>query len=388
MRKILLLSDLSREPDRLLIQGLTKYGSKDGKWLIYPVSPFFREDPALTGAIVEKARNLEVDAIFGMWPVVEKGKNKLGLDIPVVLKPKNCPVTGFSSLSSDNRKVGMMAADFFRRAGLQNVTTSGMKGMLWSKERICSFKASCSGDLCPGILFDPSQVDYDKVSRWLLKLPKPVGVFACNDVNASIIIEVCQNLNLRIPEDIAVLGVDDDSFLCNVSSPTISSIRLDYEKSGYRLGQILDEKINSGDKSLFKIVHDPVCIVERESTPSISINDQYVRRIVEYMDAHFTEKIGIKEAIADIPLSRRSIEIRFKNEFGDRTMLDYLTGLRIERLKHLLESTDMTLLSAATSAGFSEIENIYRIFKKNVGCTPSEYRQVHRKSGHGTDNLA
>lgn len=388
MKKIMLLSDLSRDPDRMLIQGLTKYGLRNEKWAIYPVSPSFREDPDMINVIIEKAKHLKVDAICGMWPCIEYGENNLGLSIPIVLKPRYKSVRNFSSLHANADKIGRMAADFFKRAGIINVTSSGIQNTIWSDERIKAFTNYAHGNLYNGIKFSISQVDYQKVSKWLVSLPKPIGIFACNDVNASIIIEVCHGLRFRIPEDVAILGVDNDRFLCNTTSPSISSIQLDYEKAGFELAKKLMEVIENNDNSIFTIIHDPINIIERESTPSYAIKDIYIKKIVDYMDANFTKVIGIKDAIADIPLSRRSIEMRFKTEFGNVTMHEYLTTLRIEHLKKLLATTNLTLMDATSRSGFSEIENIYRIFKKYVGCTPAEYRQIHSGKMNHTDKLA
>lgn len=376
MRKILLLSDLSREPDRQLIRGLTKYVIKIEKWQTYIVATSSRDDPTLINDIVEKAKYLEVDAIFGTWPAIEDRENNLGLNIPIVLKPKTKAITKFSTLNADSNEIGEMAASFFEKIGILNVTTSGFHRIYWSDRRVKAFKNHSNGHFFNGIQFSLLHVEYKKIANWLAKLPKPIGIFACNDVNASIIIEVCHSLRLRIPEDVAILGVDDDTFICNITSPSISSIRLDYEKAGFLLGKELVEHIKNKDNSIFNVIHKPIKIVERETTPASQIKDPFVRDIVRYMNANYLKQISIKDVIADIPLSIRSIEMRFKAEFPKMTMREYLIMLKIEHLKNILATSDATLLEAAISSGFSAEENIYRIFKKYAGCTPLEFKKM------------
>lgn len=379
MKKILFLSDLSREPDRQTIRGITRFMEKSGFWVPYHIPPFMRNDRTYVEDIVNRAKSLAVDAIFGSWPVVENG-GKVDLDIPIVLKPGKTRVKGFSEFCSDSEAIGRMAAEFFADLGLKNVSTSGMHGMVWSAEREYFFRKNAKGNCCRGIRFSYSQTDYEKVSSWLKRLPKPVGIFCCNDVNASMLTEICIGSGIRIPEDVSILGVDDDEFLCNITSPSISSIKLDYEDAGYRIASRLAANADSGSKENFTIINKPVGIVERKSTLPRTVRDPYVRSIIEFMEAHFCEGIGIKEAIASIPLSRRSIEIRFKKEMGSITMLKYLTEIKLNRMKELLLATDATVLDIAIESGFSESENIYRIFHKIVGCTPIEFRNAKRQN--------
>lgn len=341
-----------------------------------------RYDSSRIEDIVVRAKSLNADAIFGAWPVVEDGK-PIDLDIPVVLKPSRQRVSGFSEFRSDSDAIGKMAAEFFERLGFTNLSFSGMAGAVWSAERINCFKKYSKCAVLDGIRFSDAQVDYDKISAWLKKLPKPVGIFCCNDLNASMLIEICIGNGIRIPEEVAVLGVDDDEFLCNITSPSISSIRLDYEMAGYELASKLTEQIEAGTKGVFVFTHNPVCIVERNSTPAREARDKYVREVVSYMEAHFREGIGVRDAIASIPLSRRSIELRFKKEYGSITMIEYLTKLKLECLKHILATSFLSLPDAAAQSGFSEGENIYRLFKDKVGCTPAEYRASHNKDLDG-----
>lgn len=378
MKKILLLSDFAREPDRQTIRGITNYKENNESWLMHSVPPSVRSDPDEIRNVLKLAKQLEVDAIFGAWPAIEN-EERPDIGIPIILKPYNIKVNDFTIFFSNSEEIGKMAADFFNAIGITNLSFSGIPKRIWSTERERYFKKYAHGTFFKGFHFSETQTDYKRIAFWLRQLPKPVGILCCNDVNAHMLIEICVSEGIRIPEDIAILGIDDDEFLCNITSPSISSIKLDYESAGYKLASRIVEAVDNGIECS-DIRHSPVCIVERQSTPKKAKMDIYVSKIIEYMQAHYAEGIGIPDTIADIPLSRRSIEMRFRKEFGKMTMHKYLTQLKVSRMKELLLTTDSNVFSIAIESGFSESENIFRIFRKYAGCTPLEFRKSHLKN--------
>lgn len=165
--------------------------------------------------------------------------------------------------------------------------------------------------------------------------------------------ENCQVENIPIPEDISLLGVDNDELLCQISDPQISSIALNVEKGGYRLGKMMDKQFSS--------------------------KDPYVDTLIKYIDDNFDQCITTDQILAQIPLSRRSIEIRFKREINAMTIYKYLTNCRMQLFAQLLATTDLSLLEIADRCGSLDYPNISRTFKRFFGCAPKEYRQKKRK---------
>lgn len=377
MINVLLLGDLSREPARLLVKGLSRFSNSRGGWRFYQVPPAIRDSPCHISKIVSMVHDLEIDAIFGQWKGIDVSIAKQ-LGIPVVLYQRREMVTGFPIVHCDNDAVGKMAAGFFLRYADMHLTFCGFKGVVWSDERIRAYQASAGDRIIPGFYSDDSGEDWMAMRDWLQKLPKPAGIFCCNDVNAKMLIEVCISSGLRIPEDVSVLGVDNDSFTCNITSPTISTIELEFERVGYRIGQYINDKLNIGDGDSGILFHSPAGIVERESTPRLQTSDEYVKRVMDFMKKHFTEDIGVNDIIRDIPLSRRSVEMRFKNAYGDKTMHRVLLEMRVERMKELLVRTDLPIFNIALMAGFKDNTNINRVFRNIVGYSPKEYRETHR----------
>ena len=187
--------------------------------------------------------------------------------------------------------------------------------------------------------------------------------------------ELCLLENIRIPEDISLLGVDNDEFMCNISSPTLSSIKLNFEKHGFELAKILFKMIRENTIWPARITVEAIGVVERMSTKPKIISDPYIREIVEFINHNYRQEIDIRKLVSFIPLSRRSIEMKFKKEMSPYTIISYITKLRLDFFCHLLESTTMPIKEAAEKSGFIETSNFSTIFKKHKGCTPSEYRR-------------
>ena len=206
-------------------------------------------------------------------------------------------------------------------------------------------------------------------------LPKPIALLACNDFMARQVTEICLMESIRIPEDISLLGVDNDEFMCNISSPTLSSIRLTFEKHGYDLAKILFKMIREKQIWPARIAVEAIGVVERMSTKHRIISDPYIREIVEFIKHNYTQDIDIRKLVSFIPLSRRAIELKFKKEMNPYTITSYLSKLRLDHFCYLLKNTSMPIKEAAEQSGFIENSNFSTMFRKYKGCTPSEYRK-------------
>lgn len=232
------------------------------------------------------------------------------------------------------------------------------------------------------LLSDNTEDFDDKVEKWLKSLHKPLALYACNDLCAQYMTEICRKASINIPSDIALMGSDDDEFLCNITYPGITSIKLDFEKQGYELARKIDIMVNSGEIKPYRIPLEAIEIIERGSTQRYNISDPYVKTIVDRMVQHFTEDISISDLTEDIPLSRRSIELRFKADMTPYSMLQFLNMLRLEYFANLLKNTTIPIFEAADKSGFDEQYKVFRLFKKHFGCTPLEYRKKWLNEEH------
>ena len=251
MINVLLLGDLSREPARLLVKGLSRFSNSRGGWRFYQVPPAIRDNPCHISKIVNMVRDLEIDAIFGQWRGIDVSIAKQ-LGIPIVLYQRMEMVTGFPIVHCDNEAVGKMAAAFFHRYADMHLTFCGFKGVVWSDERIRAYQASVGDKIIPGFYSDDSGEDWMAMRDWLQKLPKPAGIFCCNDVNAKMLIEVCISSGLRIPEDVSVMGYDG-IYLSRVVKPQLVT----YQQNTAALGR------TAADKLIELIEHPRVTLPEQ-----------------------------------------------------------------------------------------------------------------------------
>jgi LacI family transcriptional regulator len=377
MYKVILMIDCASEHDRRLLRGMTRYSKENGPWMFYRVSPDFRFEGNREEWVVQWAKQWGADAIIGRWD-----ERKLGLlqelNIPVVLQNNRRRSEVYSNITGDYNHIGRMAAQYFRKKLLVNYAFFGIKDIIWSEERCKGFRdevLSHNGKFFSFV--EPvTGDDREKIMEWLKSLPKPVAMFCCDDAHALFVAETCTVLGIRIPEDIAVLGVDNDDLLCNISDPTISSIEMDVENGGYMTCRRLHQQIIQKQSAPFNIVIGSLGIKERASTNTYNISDPQVLKIVKHIDSAFSTEIQIADILRLVPMSRRSVEMRFKNATG-MTIYQYLLSVRVEHMAYLLSTTDHLFADIAYEVGFRDSANISRTFRKFKGCTPMEYRKKY-----------
>lgn len=377
MIKILLLTDYSQESERRFLNGFVKYTDTQGGCIFYPMSHLISETRDNSKEIIRLAKKFKVDAILGLWHNIDTEEAKK-LGIPIFLRTYRKEYPDFPMLTGYYKDFGAYAADYFINQNFHNYAFIGRKDIIWSmfrREGYCGRVASVRKKEAFVYEVEDFQSETEAISTWLHSLPKPTALLACNDFMARQVTEICLLENIRIPEDISLLGVDNDEFMCNISSPTLSSIRLNFEKHGYDLAKILFKMIREKQIWPARIAVEAIGVVERMSTRHKIISDPYIREIVEFIKHNYTQDIDIRKLVSFIPLSRRAIELKFKKEMHPYTITSYLTKLRLEHFCHLLEHTSIPIKEAAEQSGFIESSNFSTIFRKHMGCTPSAYRK-------------
>ena len=380
MIKILLLTDYSQESERRFLNGFVKYTDTQGGCIFYPMSHLISKTKDNSREIIKTARRFKVDAILGLWHNINVEEAKK-LNIPIFLRTYKKVYNEFPMLTGHYKEFGAYAADFFLNQNFNNYAFIGMKDILWSVSRYEGYSEQIS--ISKKLMtyhydVEDFQNEIKEISAWLYSLPKPIAMFACNDFMARQVTEICQMNGIRIPEDVSLLGVDNDEFMCNISSPTLSSIKLNFEKHGYEIAQTLFKMI--ADKKIWpaRIPVEAIGVVERMSTKRKVISDPYIREIVDFISRNYTQDIDISKLTSFIPLSRRAIELKFKKEMYPYTISSYILKLRLEHFCHLLQSSELPVGTAAYKSGFIDNSNFSTLFKKYKGVTPTEYRKTYR----------
>ena len=377
MIKILLLTDYSQESERRFLNGFVKYTDTQGGCIFYPMSHLISETKDNSKEIIRLAKKFKVDAILGLWHNIDTEAAK-SLGIPIFLRTYRKEYHDFPMLTGHYKDFGAYAADYFINQNFHNYAFIGRKGILWSMFRREGFGAQIASVRKKDIFVyevEDFQAEAKSISSWLHGLPKPVALLACNDFMARQVTELCLLENIRIPEDISLLGVDNDEFMCNISSPTLSSIKLNFEKHGFELAKTLFKMIKEKHIWPARIAVEAIGVIERMSTKRRIISDPYIREIVEFITHNYRHDIDIRKLVSFIPLSRRAIELKFKKEMHPYTITSYLTKLRLDHFCHLLETTTIPIKEAAELSGFIESSNFSTIFRKHKGCTPTAYRK-------------
>jgi LacI family transcriptional regulator len=220
--------------------------------------------------------------------------------------------------------------------------------------------------------------EQEDVARWLRSIPKPVGVLACNDIRGIQVLDACRRINLPVPEQCAVLGVDNDPNLCEIADPPLSSIDQDEEKTGYEAAALLERMMQGEKVSNEETLVPPLGVVTRSSTDSVAVEDADLAKALRYIRLNACNRISIDDVASHIGLSRRALQRRFKVQLG-RTPSDEITAMQLQRIRQMLTETDLKLQVVAERAGFHYVSHLSSFFKSHMAMTPGQYRRQARR---------
>lgn len=212
------------------------------------------------------------------------------------------------------------------------------------------------------------------IARWLVSLPKPVGVLACHDPRAQQVLEGCRMAGLRVPDEVAVLGVDNDEVLCELASPALSSVWVDHEQAGYAAAALLDAQFQGRPAPPRILCTSEVRVVARPSTDVLAMEDRDLAEALRFIRAHATDGITVSDVLAQVPLSRSALERRLKAAIG-RTPRAEIIRIQLERVKELLKQTDLSLAAIANRCGYPYLQHLATLFKGRFGVTLAEFRR-------------
>ena len=378
--RVALLIETSNAYARGLLEGIAQHLHEQGMWSVF-LPERGRGDPAPgwlrgwhgDGIIVRAERRSVASAVTATkLPAVDLSAAGLLPGAPWVHSDVRAEAEhGFSHLwDRGYRRVGFCGVTEYRWAEWQRE-----RFVTLARERGCE----CSEFVKP--MRSASAAGWTAgqraLTRWLKQLQKPVGIFACFDVRGQQVLDACRTAGIRVPDDIAVVGVDNDPLRCGVSDPPLSSVVPDTRRAGYVAAQLLRKMMAGKRVPAEPHLVPPLGVVARRSSDALAIEDPDVSAAVRYIREHACEPINIKQVMEVVPLSRRALESRFRNLLG-RTPHDELLRCRIERAKQLLTETELPVKAVAERVGVGNAEYLSVLFRRLAGCTPGAFRQRHR----------
>ena len=295
------------------------------------------------------------------------------------------PLSKLSEVCADSHSAGRVAAEHLIERGFTSFGFCGYRGRIWSDRRQEGFCERVEENQCSCQVYQPARHgrtlpwhrEEPLVTAWLESLPKPVGIMTCNDIRGRQVIEACLQAGLRVPDDVAVVGVDEDRLLCDLANPPLSSVALNLERAGYRAAELLDGLMSSRVCRPQRILVEAMWVIPRRSTNIQAIEDRHVAAAARFIRDHFRQPITVGDVVAESRISRRSLEIRFQQSLK-RSVRQQIQQARLAWSKKLLVETTLSAEKIAELSGFSSLSYMSSVFQRELAMTLTEYRRQSR----------
>jgi LacI family transcriptional regulator len=368
---------------RDLLWGVARYLQENGPWTVYI------EQRSLTDPAPPWLKTWDGDGIISrLAPRVTGSLRARG--IPIVDLNDQGPGPSRPQVQSDHRAEGAMAAEHLLERGFIYFAFFGYPQFTWSNECRHGFTSAVqsAGHSCEaypqaqrvswGHQQTSWEVEVENVARWIKSLPKPLGLMACNDFRGIQALDACRRAGIAVPEEIAVIGVDNEELACTLAYPPLSSVVPNARIIGYEAAALLDRLMRSEPEPTNRLTVPPVEVATRLSTDINAIADPDVAAAVRFIREHACQGIGVDDVLSQLPVSRSVLQRRFRRVLG-RSIHAVIAGVKLQRAKQLLVETDFTLLAIARRTGFSHVEYLGAAFRDAVGLTPGAYRRKYSK---------
>jgi LacI family transcriptional regulator len=383
MRRVALIYDAKLPYDLKVISGIARYVQEGAELNIYI------EEDALKSQKLPDLRSWHGDGILADFD--DPG-------VAAAVSRARLPVVGFGGgfgwysrrswipyFFSNQPAVANLAADHLLERGFQHFAYCGLPPSptnLWSEERHRAFakRLKTRGFSCHmyrGVHKSTRQWNsiLASLGSWLRSLPKPIGLMAANDKRARHVLEACHTYDLRVPEEVAVIGVDNDDLLCELSTPQLSSIEQDAKRIGYEAIALLDRMMGGEKPRQRHFLIDPLGVVTRRSTDILAVEDRLVARTMTFIQSGAARGIRVRDVVNDLEVSRSGLETRFKAAMG-YTIHAAIRKAQLQRARRMITETNLPMKEIAAGTGFKSVQHMTTLFGKAFGQTPARYRKT------------
>jgi LacI family transcriptional regulator len=382
-RRVALLIESSRAYGRGLLLGISRFVREHAGWSVsFEEWTWTQEPPAWLnrwdgdGLIVRIETRALAEAVCRLGvPVVDVRGSVPDLDVPLI--------------DTDDRAVALLAVEHLRERGFRHCAYCGFVGANYSDRRSHWFEEAVAQAGVAGHIYSPPQpvcdagtIEHEKrgllfdedLAQWLASLPKPVGIMACNDIRGQQIMNVCRHNGLLVPDEVAVMGVDNDEVLCELSDPPLTSVVPNTPRIGYEAAALLDKMMLGHCPPSAPRLVPPLGLATRRSTDVLAIPDRAVASVLRFIREHACDGIHVPDLVRVAALSRTMLERRFARLVGRSPKAEILR-VQLKRAKQLLAETDLPLPDIAERAGFKHPEYFNAIFRLKAGISPGRFRR-------------
>jgi len=387
-KRVALLIESSRAYGRGLLAGIAAYAHAHRDWAIY-----HHHERMLGEAVPRWLKTWDGDGILARAENRQLVEFLQCRSIPTVDLRGLHTLPNIPVIETNDLMVMQMAYEHLVERGFNRFAYCGFQNANYSRRRriiLAKLVAASQGyletfdDVSPNTL-DTSRIEASglmherELSDWLRHLKKPVGIIACNDSRALQLLNAARECDIEVPEDVAVVGIDNDITLCDLSDPPLSSVEHNTREIGFQAATLLERMMKGEKPPPGPILVNPLGVETRLSSDVTAIRDAEVALAVKFIRKNAQRGISVSDVAAEVQLSRSALERRFMRVVG-RTIKAEINRERIRRIKDLLTNTDYKLATVADRVGFSHAEYMSVMFKEVVGMTPGAFRRKYNNA--------
>ncbi len=381
--RVILRIETSRACGRGILLGVSRYCHLFSRWRLSQQLPFYFDSKSFSDNPT-RPENWMADGMIVARPDIPESVKKIG--VPIIGIDVFEPICGMPNIVGDTDGIAEMALKHFMDRGFSQLAYCEFEGIPWAVERGKSFTACANQKGLEVATYkvtnSEGRFSWDDelyaIGSWLKTLPHPTALLACNDDCSKLVSSACESVDIRVPEDVAILGVDNDEMVCLPNDPPLSSIALNFEKAGFEAATLLDRIMKGEEESASQhIIIRPSHITTRQSTDVLAVSDPDIASALHFIRENAHTSITVPDVVEATSMSRRGLEYRFKSVLG-RSINNVIRGLRTDRVANMLIETNLPISQIAYKLGFTDIEHISRFFRSVKKMPPTEFRNKYR----------
>lgn len=382
---VAILIETSRAFGRDLLRGVRRYITENGPWSVY------MELRSLDSQFPAWLKNWSGDGILSRTPSQAMADRIHAKGVPVIEMRGTRLRQDTLLIGVDNIALGRLVAEHFMESGFRNFGIYSIDTEDYFTQRCASFTDAieATGGTC--FVFESPRsrekpINWERQQKalgdWVRSLPKPIGIMACTDQLGFWLLDACYRVGLAVPEEVAVIGAENDDTLCGMANPPLSSVQFDGEQIGYRAAALLAKLMNHESPLPEPVRIPPLGIVRRRSSDIVAIDSPDVADSLRFIRENACRGITVEDVLDAVAISRSSMERQMKKLLG-RSPKAEIRRVQFDQVKLLLQETDLTLPEIAYRTGFKHPQYLSESFKREFDLTPSEYRGGLRSSTEG-----